>query len=182
MIFLHLLDFLLEILGEKTHEEIHLRSRPLPVLRGERVDRQHLDAEIDAYLHDVKQGSDARAMACRADEALSLRPASVAVHDDGDMARPLLLRHAIVERHQILFSFRCPEAQNLLPHIYPSSYRAALFLETSPRSPCAAVYHPYIRQGNHRLRPPLCADAGSERTQCFPSAYRREFPIRTNPS
>ena len=62
-------------------------DRTLPVLDGERVQRQHLDAEARRSLDDFAHRFDAGAVAFDARQ-MSLRgPATVAVHDHGDVGR-----------------------------------------------------------------------------------------------
>src|SRR5215210_4624339 len=76
-----------DALGEHRHQPLHLLRRAVPVLRREGEDRQLLDAELDGVLQprldDVRPGLvplDDR-------QPLRLRPAPVAVGDDGDVAR-----------------------------------------------------------------------------------------------
>ena len=103
MVRIHLLDLLVEVFRKEVHEEIDLGPRPLPVLRRECVDRQHLDAEVNARLHDALERLDALRMARRAEEALPFGPAAVAIHDDGHMARPPVFRDAVIERDEVFF-------------------------------------------------------------------------------
>ena len=59
----------------------------LPVLDGERVQRQDLDAEPGGRLDDVADRFDAGAMALDPRQVSLRGPAAVAVHDDGDVLR-----------------------------------------------------------------------------------------------
>ena len=120
ILLVHLPFFLVEILGKEAHEEIDLIMRPLPVFRGKRIDRQNFQLQIDRCIQNIMQRIHTRAMTDRAQEALPLRPASVAVHDDGNMARQA--RALDIDRsHFILLC--CGLAKNLLPHIR-SPYRS----------------------------------------------------------
>ena len=66
---------------------------PLPVLDGERIQRQHAEAETRGGLDGVAHGIDARAMAFHARQVALGGPAAVAVHDDGDVRRQPLEVH-----------------------------------------------------------------------------------------
>jgi hypothetical protein len=56
---------------------------PLPVLGGERVQRQDLHAGPGGRLYDLPDGLDARPVALDPGQIPGFRPAAVAVHDDG---------------------------------------------------------------------------------------------------
>ena len=73
---------------EQPHQLGHLAARPIPVLDRESVERQDLDA-VDRGRHaSLAHGLDAFAMARVALESTCrLGPATVAVHDDGDVSR-----------------------------------------------------------------------------------------------
>ena len=58
-----------------------------PVFLREGVERQVADAERAALGHDGFGGADAGLMAFAAGQAAFLRPAAVAVHDDGNVGR-----------------------------------------------------------------------------------------------
>ena len=58
-----------------------------PVLRGEAEQRQVADAAAHREADRAAQRFDAAAMALAARHAVRVRPAAVAVHDDGDMTR-----------------------------------------------------------------------------------------------
>src|SRR5213075_2166907 len=103
-------DFLLEGTQEQLHEESHFFLRPAPVLAREREEREVLDAVADARLHDLAHRLDTLAMPADAREEALLRPAAIAVHDDGDVARDLRgfgnrLRRAFEVRHTDMSSF-----------------------------------------------------------------------------
>ena len=76
------------------HEEPDLLGGPGPVLRRERVHGQVADARLERSLDDVEQRPLACLMAHRAVEPTRLRPAPVAIHDDGDMGRDALRAHS----------------------------------------------------------------------------------------
>ena len=71
----------------EAHEEAHLVDRPAPVLGGERVDRHPAQAELERALDGVEQRLLARGVTVGALQAPPLRPATVAVHHDRDVAR-----------------------------------------------------------------------------------------------
>src|SRR3546814_6377476 len=71
----------------------HLQRRPLPVFLREREQRQYLDAEIARGADDLADRLDAFAMYRGTQFATRLRPATVAVHDDGDMLRDRRIDH-----------------------------------------------------------------------------------------
>ena len=74
-------------LDEQVHERRHLFGRAAPVLGGERVHRHLEDPEVERVLEDAAQRLRAGPVACRHGQPPALRPAAVAVHDDGDVAR-----------------------------------------------------------------------------------------------
>src|SRR5207302_4602227 len=76
-----------EVLLEEHHEEVQLGLRPLPVLAGEAVEGELADAEAAAFLDGGADAEDALGVALDALLAALARPAAVAVHDDGDVAR-----------------------------------------------------------------------------------------------
>ena len=87
MVALHLVDGLVQIFFKQGHDGLHLVRRALPVFRGERVDRQVFNTEVLAVGRDAAE----RLRACRvahfARQSALFCPATVAVHDDGDMPR-----------------------------------------------------------------------------------------------
>src|SRR5690606_4940421 len=72
---------------EELHQRRHLEPRALPVLLAEGVERQRSDAEAAAGADRAPDRLAALAVAERAEEPLALRPAAVAVHDDGHVLR-----------------------------------------------------------------------------------------------
>ena len=77
----------LEDLLENAPEAADLALRALPVFQGEGVERQHLDAELDAAFDHLADRAAAGAVAHETRHAAALRPAAVPVHDDGDVFR-----------------------------------------------------------------------------------------------
>ena len=78
-------EIVAEVTLEKLHQHRDFFGRPAPVLRGEAVDRQIGDAELDRRAHRAAHRLDAAPMALETRQAARLRPAPVAVHDDGDV-------------------------------------------------------------------------------------------------
>ncbi len=80
---LHGLDGLQQIPLQQLHDGVHLLLRPLPVLGGEGVDRQVLDADVPAVGGDGAEGLRPGGVAGLARQATAFGPAAVPVHDDG---------------------------------------------------------------------------------------------------
>ena len=116
ILLMHLPLFPIEVLRKKPHEKIDLFMRTFPILRRKRIDRQDFQLQVNRRIQDIMQSIYACTMADRAQEALPLRPASIAVHDDSDMAwqaRAIDIgRHRFHPSHGRL-------AKNLLPHNVP---------------------------------------------------------------
>ena len=72
-----------QITVEERQEHCDFRPRPLPVVGGERVQRQRADAEPRRGLDDLTHAAHALLVPCRAREATRRGPPAVAVHDDG---------------------------------------------------------------------------------------------------
>jgi hypothetical protein len=77
-----LLPFLLQIVAEKVHQSGHLLHRPGPVLGGERVERERLDADAARGAGDLADAVAPLPVTLQPGQAALLRPAPVAVHDD----------------------------------------------------------------------------------------------------
>jgi hypothetical protein len=60
---------------------------PFPVLAAEGIERQTVDPQRLDRAHEFTHRLDPAPMAERARQAAALRPAAIAIHDDGDMAR-----------------------------------------------------------------------------------------------
>jgi hypothetical protein len=86
--FVHLL---LERGEEQLHQELHFVRRTPPVLAAEGEKREVLDALVHTRLHGRAHGLEAALVTGHAREETLLRPASVAVHDDRDVARDVAL-------------------------------------------------------------------------------------------
>src|SRR3546814_4912145 len=68
------------------HQVADLIGGAFPVFAGKGVERQHLYAEVGRGLHDAAHRLHTPAMTHDARQETPLRPAAVAIHDDGDMA------------------------------------------------------------------------------------------------
>jgi hypothetical protein len=99
------LQLFAEVLLEQHHQRGHFIAGPLPVLDGKRIERHHAELEPRRGLHDLAHGGDAGAMSFDARQAPRPRPAPVAVHDDGDVAREArevdLLDHGLLDRARL---------------------------------------------------------------------------------
>jgi len=82
---------------EQPHQQRDLVGRPAPVFGREAVERQKRDADFARRAHRAAHGFDSAAMALVARQAARLRPAAVAVHYDGDVARRLAGRMAVFD-------------------------------------------------------------------------------------
>ena len=71
----------------EAHQELHLVGGARPVLGGEGVRRDRLHADLDRPLDHVEERVLALLVAGRARQPALLGPATVAVHDDRDVAR-----------------------------------------------------------------------------------------------
>src|SRR4029079_10238121 len=80
-------ELLVDRLGEEDHEVRDLVRGTGPVLRGERVDDERLDPEVDCRLDRPAKRAGAGPVALRDGRAVRLGPAAVAVHDDRDHSR-----------------------------------------------------------------------------------------------
>src|SRR5581483_937767 len=83
----HAVELVGQVVLQEPHEARHLVGRAAPVLGGERVQRQILDAELVRELDDRLDRRLATPVPVEAVQAPALRPAPVAVHDDGDVPR-----------------------------------------------------------------------------------------------
>ena len=92
VILLHLVDGLVQIFVKQGHDGAHLVRRAFPVLGGEGVDRQIVETEVFAVGCDPAKCLAARGVARRARQTALLRPAAIAVHDDGNVPRQRLRR------------------------------------------------------------------------------------------
>src|SRR3546814_4162492 len=74
------------IFVKQPHQVADLIGGAFPVFAGKGVERQHLYAEVGRGLHDAAHRLHTPAMTHDARQETPLRPAAVAIHDDGDMA------------------------------------------------------------------------------------------------
>src|SRR5207245_4693205 len=81
----HLVDLTLHGLVEEPHQSAHLGARPGPVLSRERVDRQHVHAQLLAAFERPLDRAHAGPVAEAGRAPAAARPAAVAVHDDSDV-------------------------------------------------------------------------------------------------
>ena len=84
---MQLVDLAVERVHEQVHEARDFVSGPVPVLAREGKQGQRFDAAPRAFLDRHARRLESRPMSGGARNALGLRPASVAVHDDRDMPR-----------------------------------------------------------------------------------------------
>ena len=75
-----------QILPQQAHQEINFRLGTPPVLHRKRVKSERWNVQARAGFDDHSRGFHSRAMPGHARQVPPLRPAAVAVHDDGDMA------------------------------------------------------------------------------------------------
>ena len=87
VVFVQLRRFGLEIVDEIFHQRIHFVLGAVPILGGKSVEREIFDAEFARRANDRPRRFRALPMTLDARQAALLRPAAVAVHDDGDMLR-----------------------------------------------------------------------------------------------
>ena len=76
-----------EVVAEQIHETAHFFRGAIPGLRGEGVERERGQAELAGGAGDRANAVRALAVAFEPGKGAHLRPASVAVHDDADVAR-----------------------------------------------------------------------------------------------
>jgi hypothetical protein len=94
VVLVQFLDLGPQIEFQQMHQGGDFGPWPVPVLTGERVERQVLHAELAAGAHDGADAVRTAPVPFHARQAALLGPASVAVHDDGDVLRNLLGRGA----------------------------------------------------------------------------------------
>ncbi len=75
----------MQIHAQQAPQRVDFRSRPLPVLRREGIQRQRLNPQSRAGFHGDSNRFDAGFVAGRARQISFLGPTSVAVHDDRNM-------------------------------------------------------------------------------------------------
>jgi hypothetical protein len=77
--------FLNEELAKERHEEVEFVAWAFPVFAREAIESELGDAEAAAFFDGLADTLDAACMPLDPAEALSLSPATVAIHDDGDV-------------------------------------------------------------------------------------------------
>src|SRR5689334_8670509 len=87
-------------------QPVDLRAGTLPVLRRERIQRKHANAEFDACFDDASGVLGARPMTGETRQPAVARPTPVAIHDDGHVMRHHvegwpLARAVRLHQHQI---------------------------------------------------------------------------------
>jgi hypothetical protein len=82
-----LVDFLLQRLDEQLHQQADLLLRAPPVLRTESEQGQIFDAALEAGAHRFTHHFDALGVAGKARHEALPCPATIAIHDDGDVTR-----------------------------------------------------------------------------------------------
>jgi hypothetical protein len=83
---MHFRDFAFQRGDEQAHQQRHFVCRTAPVLRAEREQGQIFDTALNAGFHDIPYCFDAFSMPRHTRHETLGRPATVAIHDDGDMA------------------------------------------------------------------------------------------------
>ena len=84
-VFLHIPQGFLQIPAQQLHNARHFLRRTLPVLRGEGVYRQILHTQCAAVIGNAPEGFGPRGVTGGAGQTPLFRPASIAIHDDGNV-------------------------------------------------------------------------------------------------
>lgn len=79
--------FFHQVVSEQSHQKIQFGWRSFPVLAGKAVQRELFKAQAGRLFNNSSYRTDSAAMPFDSGEALRLRPASIAVHDDRDVTR-----------------------------------------------------------------------------------------------
>ena len=79
--------FLAQVLPQQPHQEIDFRFGPAPILHGKSVKRERRNIQPRAGLDDDPRRFHSGAVTGHARQMPALRPAAIAVHDDGDVPR-----------------------------------------------------------------------------------------------
>ena len=101
-VLLHIPQGFLQIPAQQLHNARHLVGRSLPVLRGEGVHRQVLHTQGAAVIGDAPEGLRAGGVTGGAGQTPLLCPASVAIHDDGNMAGRCQILRKCQNKHLFL--------------------------------------------------------------------------------
>src|SRR3954469_2828199 len=118
-------------LGEHPHQRGHLLRGARPVLGGERVDGELPDAELDGVAQPRLDDVRARAVPLLDGETSRLRPAAVAIGDDGDVAR----RAGHTSRISSSLALRCDSSSAILPSVSFWSSCSPRRSSSAPTSP-----------------------------------------------
>src|SRR5215469_3718364 len=93
--------------AQQRQQIANFRWRSRPVFGAERKDGEHGNAEIAGGTHGLAQRLDAAAMTFHARQAARRRPAPVAIHDDGNVTRHVILALAGERLFQFARRNRC---------------------------------------------------------------------------
>ena len=85
IIFVDSREFAFQIFAEETHQEIHFGLGAAPIFEREGVESEARELEAGAGFDDFAGGFYSGAVSGDAREMTALRPAAVAVHDDGEV-------------------------------------------------------------------------------------------------
>ena len=81
----HLISLLVQKIFQQKHESVDLQRRSLPVFGRKGVEREVLHTGVQASLHAALDGLRACLVSSQAWKPALLRPASIAIHDNGNM-------------------------------------------------------------------------------------------------
>jgi hypothetical protein len=70
------------------HEKVELVLRPFPIFTGQTIQGQLIDMETRTFFDRPADTGDTSSMTFDPRQITPLSPSPIAVHDDGDMARP----------------------------------------------------------------------------------------------
>ncbi len=134
----HLVASAADHVAVEAHQEPDLVGRARPVLGGEGVGRDRLDADLDGALDDVEERGLTLLVPLRPGQSALLGPAAVAVHDDRDVPGHQVARH---RRRGRATGVRVgPTDASLHGQTLASerAQRSTYAIERSPRSRCQA--------------------------------------------
>ena len=97
----HTRHFAAQIALEKPHQSVYFPARSLPVLARKRIQGQVLDADLPRRLDDCAHGVLAPAVSLNPAQPACLGPATVAVHDDRDVAGKIAARCRFAGGHGV---------------------------------------------------------------------------------
>ena len=90
IVLLHGGEFALQVFAQKAHQKFHFGLRAAPVFQRKGVQGEARDMQARASLDDDARGLHSGAVAGNARQMAALRPAAVAIHDDGEVLRQAL--------------------------------------------------------------------------------------------